>query len=209
MTREEFVRFVRGATDRLERHLRAAAAITGELATMGLRPVVVGGSAVEFYTRGAYATADIDLVVPGLAEVAEVLQGLGFERRGPSFVHPDVPVVVDLPPEPLAGDGGRLSVVDVGGRPVYFIGLEDLIADRLRAAAYWQDEGSREWAVQLMASHWDELDWPYLSRLASHEGDPRYVRVEQEAREFADRLRRPEPPHQGAAPSRQEDEPPR
>ena len=126
MTREEFVRFVRGATDRLERHLRAAAAITGELGTIGLRPVVVWGSAVEFYTRGAYATADIDLI-----------------------------------------------------------------------------------AVQLMASHWDELDWSYLSSLAFQEDDPRYVRVEQEARELADRLHRPEPPHQGAVPSRQEDEPPR
>lgn len=209
MTREEFVHFVRGATDRLERHLRAAAAITGELATMGLRPVVVGGSAVEFYTRGAYATADIDLIVPGLAEVAEVLQGLGFERRGPSFVHPDVPVVVDLPPEPLAGDGGRLSVVDVGGRPVYVIGLEDLVADRLRAAAYRQDEASKEWAVQLMASHWDELDWPYLLGLASQEGDPRYVRVEQEARELADRLRQAQALGPQAESPRREAEPPR
>lgn len=202
MTREEFVRFVRGATDRLERHLRAAAAITGDLATMGLRPVVVGGSAVEFYTRRAYATADLDLIVPGLAEVAEVLKGLGFEPRGPSFVHPDVPVVVDLSPGPLAGDPGRLSVVDVEGRSVYIIGLEDLVADRLRAAAYRQDEASKEWAVQLMAPYWDEVDWRYLSQLASSERDPRYARVQQEARDLADRLRQAQPLRQQAEPPR-------
>ena len=188
MTREEFARFV-DVPDRLERHLRAAAAVSRVLAARQLRPVVVGGSAVEFYTRGAYATADVDLVVPGLQEAAEALAQLGFERHGASFVHPDVPVVVDLPPEPLAGDPARLSVVEVEGQPVYIIGLEDLVADRLRAAAYWTDEGSKEWAVQLLAAHWDDVDWPYLQRLASSETDARYARVEQEARELADRLR--------------------
>lgn len=195
MTREEFVRFVSSARDRLERHLRAAAAITGELARMGLRPVVVGGAAVEFYTRGAYATADLDLIVPGLAEVAQVLRTLGFEQRGPSFVHPLIPVVVDLPAEPLAGDPGRLSLVEVEGLPVYVIGLEDLIADRLRAAVYWQDEASREWAVQLMAAHWDDLDWPYLAQLSSAEPEPRYRAVEQEVRELAGRLRQAQAGH--------------
>lgn len=188
MTREEFVRFV-SVPHRLERHLRAAAAITRALAPVRLTPVVVGGSAVEFYTRGAYTTADLDLVLPGLQEAAEALERLGFARQGASFVHPEVPLVVDLPPAPLAGDPSRLSVVEVEGLPVYLIGIEDLVADRLRAAAYWHDEGSREWAVQLMAAYWDELDWEYLGRLAASEPDPRYTRVEQEARELAGRLR--------------------
>jgi len=188
MTRGEFVRFV-NVSDRLERHLRAAAAITRVLAARQLRPVVVGGSAVEFYTRGAYTTADLDLVLPGLEEAAEALQQLGFSRQGASFLHPDVPIVVDLPPAPLAGDPGRLSVVEVAGLPVYVIGIEDLVADRLRAAAYWNDDGSKEWAVQLMAAYWDDLDWPYFQHLAASEPDPRYARVEREARELADRLR--------------------
>lgn len=200
MTREQFVRFV-DAPDRLERHLRAAAAITRLLEARELRPVVVGGSAVEFYTRGAYATADLDLVVPGLEEVARVLEALGFERRGASFVHPDVPIVVDLPPEPLAGDPGRLSVVEVGGWHVYVMGIEDLVADRLRAAAYWNDDGSKEWAVQLLAVYWDDLDWAYLQRLSACEPDARYARVEQEARRLAERLRR-ESEGRGPSPAR-------
>lgn len=188
MTREEFVRFV-DVPDRLGRHLRAAAAIARLLAARQLRSVVVGGSAVEFYTRGAYATADLDLIVPGLQEAAEVLERLGFEKHGASFVHPDVPLVVDLPPEPLAGDPDRLSVVEVEGLAVYVIGIEDLLADRLRAAAYWNDEGSKEWAVQLLAAYWDDLDWSYLQHLTASEPDPRYARVEREARQLADRLR--------------------
>ena len=60
---------------------------------------MVGGATVEFYTRGAYVTGDVDLIVPGLGEVATVLKSLGFVQRGLSFVHP-----VDLPAERLAGD---------------------------------------------------------------------------------------------------------
>ena len=201
MTREEFIRFV-SVPHRLERHLRAAAAITRALAPTQLRPVVVGGSAVEFYTRGAYTTADLDLILPGLQEAAEALERLGFTRHGASFVHPDVPIVVDLPPAPLAGDPARLSVVEVEGLPVYVIGIEDLVADRLRAAAYWNDEGSKEWAVQLMAAYWDDLDWDYLERLTASEPDPRYARVDQEARRLAERLRQAadQPQDPGAAP---------
>lgn len=189
MTREQFVRFV-SSPDRLERHLRAAAAITQVLAPRQLRPVVVGGSAVEFYTRGAYLTADLDLVLAGLQEAAEAMEQLGFERRGASFIHPDVPLVVDFPPSPLAGDPARLSVVEIEGLPVYVSGIEDLVADRLRAAAYCNDEGSEEWAVQLMAAYWDDLDRPYLQRLAASEPDPRYARVDQEARRLAEHLHR-------------------
>lgn len=57
MTPEEFVRFV-DAPERLLRQIRAAAVIADALVPTGLRPVVVGGSAVEFYTSGSYTTVD-------------------------------------------------------------------------------------------------------------------------------------------------------
>jgi hypothetical protein len=171
MTAEEFLHFV-DVPDRLARQIRTAAAIAGALADKGLRPVVVGGSAVEFYTGGSYTTVDIDMVVEGIEEIDAAVRLLGFRKlAGASYVHPRVDVVIDLPPEPLAGDPRRVVEVVVEGLSAYVIGLEDIIADRLRAAVYWQDLSSREWAVQLMAAQWESLDWPYLHGLANAEPD--------------------------------------
>lgn len=169
MTPEEFVRFV-DRPERLVRQLRAAAAITEALASEGLRPVVVGGSAVEFYTSGSYATVDIDMVVDGIEEIDRVLGALGFRRlAGTSYVHPRLDIVIDLPPEPLAGDAQRVVEVAVEGCRAYVIGLEDVVADRLRAAVHWQDIASREWAVQMLAAQWESVDWAYLDALAQAE----------------------------------------
>lgn len=188
MTPEEFERFVR-SPDPLERHLRAAAAITELAAPLGLRPVVVGGSALEFYTRGSYLTMDIDLIVDGLREMERALTRLGFRKvGGASFHHEKALVVVDLPPEPLHGDPERVVEVDVDGHVAYIIGVEDILADRLRAAAYWHDASSKEWAVQLMAAYWDRLDWPYLEELKRAE-QPGYAEVMADCMALAARMR--------------------
>jgi hypothetical protein len=42
--------------------------------------------AVEFWTRGAYSTADIDLYLPHGPAVLQLLGPLGFERRGRHYV---------------------------------------------------------------------------------------------------------------------------
>ncbi len=171
MTGEEFLRFV-DVPDRLTRQLRAAAAIAGALSASGLRPVVVGGSAVEFYTGGSYTTVDIDLIVGGIREIDAALREMGFRRlAGTSYVHPEVDLVIDLPAEPLAGDPERVAEVRVEGYTAYVIGLEDIIADRLRAAVYWQDASSEEWAVQLMAAQWEAVDWAYLDTLQEAESE--------------------------------------
>jgi len=47
--------------DLLERALKLAAVVTGLFADEGWKLVVVGGSAIEFYTEGAYMSGDIDL----------------------------------------------------------------------------------------------------------------------------------------------------
>ena len=47
----------------LRRRLWVVAVIAEALKAQGIRPIVAGGSAVEFYTFGGYATADVDLVV--------------------------------------------------------------------------------------------------------------------------------------------------
>ncbi len=184
MTAEEFVRYVRDP-DRLVRQIRVEAAISEELGPSGLWPVVVGGAAVEFYTRGAYTTVDVDMIVEGLGAIDPVLRALGFSRlAGAAYGHAALDVVVDLPPEPLVGDAGRVVGVDVGGRTARIIGLEDIMADRLRTAVYWSDSASREWAVQMMAAQWEHVDWAYLDELATGE-QPAFAEALSECRDLA------------------------
>lgn len=46
-----------------ERMLKATAILTSLLEEKKQRPIIVGGLAVEIYTRSDYTTADIDLII--------------------------------------------------------------------------------------------------------------------------------------------------
>lgn len=73
----------------LERAVKLAGLITALFAERGFHLVVVGGSAVEFYTEGGYMSGDIDFcrktfkaIPPRLIqEVAESLGGKGLGRN--------------------------------------------------------------------------------------------------------------------------------
>ena len=51
---------IESTTDLLERALKLSGLITSLFAERGFKLVVVGGSAVEFYTEGGYMSGDID-----------------------------------------------------------------------------------------------------------------------------------------------------
>src|SRR5262245_65522723 len=50
-------------TDVTVKHLKLASLCSALFAERGVELVVVGGSAVEFYTEGAYTSGDVDLCV--------------------------------------------------------------------------------------------------------------------------------------------------
>ena len=62
----------------LELQLTVAGVISNAFKPFGVIPVVVGGSAVEFYTLGNYTTRDIDLIVEDPEYIKSVMNGLGF-----------------------------------------------------------------------------------------------------------------------------------
>lgn len=160
---------LRAVENPLELQLRAAAVLSRVLGDFG-EPVVVGGSAVSFYTGGAYLSRDVDLVAHAEpAVLRERLEAVGFERRGSAWVHRELDVVVDFPTPPLAGDYSRVVHVHTEDGPVAVIGLEDLLVDRLNAAVHWNDAEAREWCVTMLAVHRD-VDLEYLERRASEEG---------------------------------------
>ena len=63
-----------------ERHIEIIAIVSEALKPYDIRPILVGGAAVEFYTRGGYTTGDIDLVAPGGRELADTCIKNGIDR---------------------------------------------------------------------------------------------------------------------------------
>ena len=80
---------IEATSDLLERALKLAGLVTSLYQERGFPLVVVGGSAVEFYTEGGYMSGDIDFcrktlksVPPRLMqEIAETLGGQGLGRN--------------------------------------------------------------------------------------------------------------------------------
>ena len=154
----------------LEKQLRVAAQIADLLKENNVIPVIVGGTAVEFYTHGAYATKDIDIIVEDPEFIVPVMKQLGFINEAGTWYLPDDPsVIVEFPKGPLAGDWKKVQPVLLpDGHTAYVIALEDIILDRMLAATYWKD-GSDEWVRFMMTAHYDEIDWPYLRAASSRE----------------------------------------
>ncbi len=157
-------------SDPLERRLRFVAWLTRALEPHGVRPVVVGGHALEFYTLGGYATGDIDLVCVDLEPVRQVLERAGFRRIGRHWYREDVDILVEFPGSTLAGSPDKVEQVLLDEGVIYIIGKEDLLIDRLNACVHWESAEDCRWAKRLLALYGSEMDWPYLRERARQEG---------------------------------------
>lgn len=159
-----------GVENMLERRLVFVGVLSSAMEAQGRRPpVIVGGNAVEFYTVGGYATADIDLVAATDA-VDAVLSEWGFERVGRHWIDESLGLVVEAPGAQLSADEtAHVVEVQVGRHVTRVLGVEDLIVDRLNACVHWQDQESCDWARQLLRSHRDRIDPDYLRRRATEE----------------------------------------
>jgi hypothetical protein len=150
------------------------------------QPVIVGGSAVEFYTGGAITSGDFDLVAARDDIVGEALVEVGFrreDRRGVrlgGFYHPESLIGVEFVTGPLfegRTDVGRLQLVvvdEASDARVIFPPPEDLIADRLgRHASDPKGRDDMLEQARLLASLAEDLDLAYLRRRVAEEGaDP-------------------------------------
>lgn len=149
--------------DVLERKLRLLAELTRRLLPEGIRPILVGGTAVELYTAGAYATADMDIVVADRSRAAQALADMGFQPHGRHWFHPEWEAAVEIPDTEQAGDYHRLLELELSdGNVVFCIGIEDLVIDRLNAAVHWQSAEDRRWAKELLREHAAQVDYSYL-----------------------------------------------
>ena len=144
------------AVDVGERTLLLAAVLTEAFQPVGYKPVLVGGAAVEVYTRAAYMTADLDFVAPSGEGTRGVMESLGFLREGRVWYEAELGVVVEFPSSTLAP--ARATTIEVDGVSVAIIEIEDLIVDRLAAWKYWRWHPDGVAAGLLLAIHGDRLD---------------------------------------------------
>jgi hypothetical protein len=157
-------------TEPLKRRLWVLGVITEALKADGIRPILIGGCALEYYTFGGYATRDIDVAVSDYQRLGEVMDELGFERRGRYWLRSDLEILLEAPAADLAGETAPLTVVELDDLTCYIIGVEDLIIDRLNGYVHWGWEDDRRWVGRLLVLHADAVDWAYLERRAITEG---------------------------------------
>ncbi|MCP5468114.1 MAG: hypothetical protein H7A32_02460 [Deltaproteobacteria bacterium] len=118
------------------RTIKIAAVISSALKSIDIEPILVGGSAVEIYSRGGYATQDIDMVCPGGKDLQQVMESLGFERLGKDYVISKYGLYVEFPSSAL-GLNESFQTFKIDQHQIKIVSIEDLIVDRLCAFKFW------------------------------------------------------------------------
>jgi hypothetical protein len=155
------LRLARAERERLTRHLLVAAALREVLSG---DPIVVGGTAEEYWTAAEYHETDLDLCAYLTREDRAVLTGLGFRREGRHWTHPRINVAAEFPGSRIDGDEARTIEVPVGPGAARVIGLDDLYLDRLRQATIDERREGVEFqaALAVVAARYEDIDWPYV-----------------------------------------------
>jgi len=153
----------------LAKKIEIMAIVTEALKSINVQPVIVGGQAVEFYTSGGYATMDVDILCEkSISEINSVLNPLGFKREGKYWIleDGDLNIAIEVPSGPLAGDWDKITKVETNqGLNAYFIGIEDIIIDRLNRYKHWREYSDEEWIIGMIILHYEKIDWEYIRKL--------------------------------------------
>jgi hypothetical protein len=123
-----------GRADLAERMLEVAAVVEAVAAPLGVRPVVVGGVAVYFWTASdEFLTRDRDVVMEVPEQLADVLAQLGFARArdGRHWTLEGTDVFLEAPSAHLDRGAVVASVALPSGRTASVLSRVDVLLDRL------------------------------------------------------------------------------
>jgi hypothetical protein len=137
-------------------------------------PILVGGAMVEFETRSAITSGDLDLVSADDGALARALEAVGFRRedragrRLGGWFHRDLPIAVDCVASRYyegRGERSRIRIVEMPSGDVLMAPIEELIFGRLGQweASDRKDKGLRAQIAALLALA-EGLDETYLRR---------------------------------------------
>jgi len=156
---EALLRQIPAARSELRQRLLLAAALTSVLST---RPIVVGGTAQQYWAGGEYHPTDLDLCPRPSIRDLKALVEVGLRRSGRHWVRADLPVAVEFPGS--GDDIERTVVVKVLGVSVLMISCEDLYLDRVRQATVsWpREDVSFDSAFEIALTNYIGIDWEYV-----------------------------------------------
>ena len=144
---------------RLRQRMLLAAAMTKLLSK---EPIVVGGTAQEYWAGGEYHPTDLDLCPRPSARDLKALLAVGLRKRGRHWVREDLPVALEFPGS--GDDIERTVVVEVGDVSVRMISCEDLYLDRVRQATVsWpREDVSFDSGLEIALTNYLGIDWDYV-----------------------------------------------
>lgn len=162
-TFEEVSQILSRESERDRQILAFAALLTRETKS---EVIVVGGSAIEIYTKGGYASGDID-IVGNREAIHRVLSGWHFEDKGMLWIQKVWKLAVDVRGDVYSGSRYRLSTIQTPFGPVLVAGIEDLIVKRLAEVKHWHVKAALEEAALLWTTNRDRVDELYLEEQAT------------------------------------------
>lgn len=166
VTYDEMRKHLQRAASPTERRLHFAA-ILGKAAGVPTDDmIIVGGSAIEFYTVGEYTSDDIDIVSSQTRVLKDVLRGWAFRVEGRIYVNEEIGIVVDFVRYPYTGDRSKTQVLSTPFGAIRVAALEDLVVKRLISTKHWKIKGDFEHARLLVALYGDRMDWDYIEGLS-------------------------------------------
>ena len=127
------------------------------------KPILVGGAAVELYSRGIAKSVDLDLIADR-TKIIPVLREMGFHQAGRHFYKGRI--FVEIPGQVFEG---RTQIILYKGQKIRISSVEDLIVDRSCACKYWKSQYDCEQAQMLFRAYKPHLDMQYLSERAIKE----------------------------------------
>jgi hypothetical protein len=160
-TRGEVGEILRNEARPDRRQLYFGALLQRELGEDASAVIIVGGSAIEIYSRGGYASGDLDLVGER-ARIAPILDSWGFKRGGRLWQQSEWKLSVGLVGTEYTGDASKARTIVTPWGPVRLAALEDLIIKRLASCKHWKIPGDFQHALLLARAFRDELDWEYI-----------------------------------------------
>ena len=130
-----------------------AAYVDTNLKKEGIAVVLSGGACAAIYSDNKYVSKDLDFVAQfslDQDELNNIMDEIGFKRKGKHFYHPNTDFFIDFIPGPLSiGDRPVEDIHEISFATgsVRIISATDSVKDRLTGYYYWQDLQSLEQAI--------------------------------------------------------------
>ena len=138
--------------------------VATHLKSKGIDTVLVGGAVVSIYTKGAFESGDLDLILTDyfIKNLPQVMKEIGFLRKGRHYVHPDCShLYVEFPSGPVEiGDDSKIvpDELEVEGKKIKILSPTDCVKDRLATYIYFKDRVGIEQAALVSKSHLVNLE---------------------------------------------------